>query len=408
MKDKLHIAHYTNTYYPVMSGVVRSISTFRAAQEELGHFTAVFCQEAKKYVDEESFVFRYPSINIPLRNYPVNIPTSSHVDWLMPSLPLDIIHTHHPAPMGEAASNQAEKMGIPLVFTHHTRYQEYVKTWGDSTGLAVDVVERLIGDFMKKCHHVVVPSPSIKQMLADTYGVTEAVTVVPTGIDLTPYAEVTGESVRAAQKWGEDDIVLVSIGRLAQEKNFETLIDAVAINMKKHPNLHFMLIGDGPSRSDLEKQCKKLGIADRVYFTGRISFEEVPNHMKAADLFAFASITETQGLVTLEAMAADLPVVAVDATGTSDIVIDEVNGLLTANDSDALAVGIGRLLSDTALEQKLRDGAKGTAQEYETSHVTARMIDVYRQAIAAKKAGKYIQVDERKPIYKVMWNKLFD
>jgi len=408
MKDKLHIAHYTNTYYPVMSGVVRSISTFRAAQEELGHFTAVFCQEAKKYVDEEPFVFRYPAINIPLRNYPVNIPSSPHVDWLMRSLPLDLIHTHHPAPMGEAASSQAEKMNIPLVFTHHTRYQEYVKTWGDTTGLAVDVVERLIGDFMKKCHHIVVPSPSIKQMLAETYGVTEAVTVVPTGIDLTPYAEVTGESVRVAQKWDENDVVIVSIGRLAQEKNFKTLIDAVAINMKKHANLHFMLIGDGPDRPSLEKHCKKLGIADRVYFTGRISFEEVPNYMKAADLFAFASITETQGLVTLEAMAADLPVVAVDATGTSDIVIDGVNGLLTANDSGSLAMGIGRLLNDKALAQQLRDGAKDTAQEYETSHVAARMIDVYRQAIAAKKAGKYIQVDERKPIYKVMWNKLFE
>ena len=408
MKDKLHIAHFTNTYYPVMSGVVRSISTFRAAQEELGHFTAVFCQDAKKYVDEESFVFRYPAINIPLRNYPINVPSSPYVDWLMPSLPLDIIHTHHPAPMGEAASNQAEKMGIPLVFTHHTRYQEYVKTWGDSTGIAVDVVERLIGDFMKKCHHVVVPSPSIKQMLADTYGVTEAVTVVPTGIDLTPYAEVTGASVRAAQEWGEDDIVLVSIGRLAPEKNFKTLIDAVAINMKKHPNLHFMLIGDGPDRSSLEKHCKKMGIADRVYFTGRIPFEDVPNHMKAADLFAFASITETQGLVTLEAMAADLPVVAVDATGTSDIVIDEDNGLLTANDSEALAAGIDRLLSDKVLAQKLRNGAKETAQEYETGYVTAQMIDVYRQAIEAKKAGKYIQVDERKPIYKMMWKKLFD
>lgn len=408
MKDKLHIAHYTNTYYPVMSGVVRSISTFRAAQEELGHFTAVFCQEAKNYTDKEPFVFRYPSINIPLRNYPINVPTSPYVDWLMPSLPLDIIHTHHPAPMGEAASNQAEKMEIPLVFTHHTRYQEYVKTWGGTTGIAVDVVERLIGDFMKKCHHVVVPSPSIKQMLADTYGVTEAVTVVPTGIDLTPYAEVTGASVRKAQGWTKDDIVLVSIGRLAAEKNFKTLIDAVAINMKKHANLHFMLIGDGPDRSSLEKRCKKLGIADRVYFTGRINFDDVPNHMKAADIFAFASITETQGLVTLEAMAADLPVVAVEATGTSDIVIDGVNGLLTANDSEALAAGIEHMLSDSALAQTLRDGAKETAQEYETGRVAARMIDVYRQAIEAKKAGRYIQVDERKPIYKAVWDKLFD
>jgi 1,2-diacylglycerol 3-alpha-glucosyltransferase len=120
-KSGLHIAHFTNTYFPVMSGVVRSISTFRQAQEELGHTVFIFGQEASDYADEEPFVFRYPSINIPIRNYPATIPVSNYIDWVLPKLKLDVIHAHHPALMGNAAADKCEKLNIPLVFTHHTR-----------------------------------------------------------------------------------------------------------------------------------------------------------------------------------------------------------------------------------------------------------------------------------------------
>lgn len=122
-KDNLHIAHFTNTYFPVMSGVVRSISTFRQAQEELGHTVFVFGQDAPGHVDTEPFVFRYPSLNIPIRNYPATIPVSPYIDWVLPILKLDIIHAHHPSPMGAAASDKAEKLGIPwcLPTTRATR-----------------------------------------------------------------------------------------------------------------------------------------------------------------------------------------------------------------------------------------------------------------------------------------------
>lgn len=407
-QNKLHIAHFTNTYFPVMSGVVRSINTFRQAQEKLGHTVFVFGQDDPDYVDEEPFVFRYPSINIPLRNYPATIPLSPYIDWVLPILKLNVIHAHHPTPMGNAASDKAEKLGIPLVFTHHTRYQDYVQSMGLSEELVRELIERQLADYMEKCQHVIVPSASIKQMVEETYGIRERVTVIPTGIDLTPYQEANGRSIRQQRGWGDDQRIIISIGRLAAEKNFTTLIEAMPPIMEKHPDVRLAIVGEGPDKSALQKLAKKLNVADRVEFVGRVPYAEIPNYLKAADIFSFASITETQGLVTMEAMAADLPVVAVEASGTSDIVEHEKDGLLTRNDSRDLAAGLNRLLQDRDLAERLRQGAKAKADSFETLTVTEKMIDVYQQAITDKKAGIYVKTDKRKPIFKVAWNRLVD
>jgi 1,2-diacylglycerol 3-alpha-glucosyltransferase len=234
------------------------------------------------------------------------------------------------------------------------------------------------------------------------------VTVIPTGIDLTPYQEANGRSIRQQRGWGDDQRIIVSIGRLAPEKNFNTLLEAMQVAMQQHADIRLALIGEGPDKSALEKLAKKLNIADRVEFIGRIPFAEVPAYLKAADIFSFASITETQGLVTMEAMAADLPVVAVEASGTSDIVEHEKDGLLTRNNSQSLADGLDRILQDRALAEHLREGAKTKANSFETLAVTSRMIEVYEQAIADKKAKIYVKADKRKPIFQVAWNRLAD
>lgn len=407
-KFNLHIAHFTNTYFPVMSGVVRSINTFRLAQEELGHTVFIFGQETNDYVDKEPYVFRYPSVNIPIRNYPATIPISNHIDWVLPKLKLDVIHAHHPLLVGNAAADQSDKLGIPLVFTHHTRYQDYAQSMGLPDELIKELIGQQLANYMQKCQHIVVPSQSIKEMVESVYGIHERVTVIPTGIDLKPYEEVNGRSIRKRRHWDDDKKVIMSVGRLASEKNFTTLIQAFAIVAQKHDDALLAIIGDGPDKSSLEKLAEELGIKERVDFVGLIPFEAMPGHLKAADFFAFASITETQGLVTLEAMAADMPVIAVEATGTSDIVEDGKDGILTQNDPESLAEGIDRVLTSSDLSQQLREGANQKAHAYETLHVTRQLIEVYEQAIEDKKAGIYVDPDERKPIYKVAWDTLAD
>ncbi|MFN2179268.1 MAG: glycosyltransferase [Candidatus Promineifilaceae bacterium] len=393
----MNIAHFTNTYKPNVNGVVRSVSTFREGLSELGHLVFIFAQEAPKdYVDPEQFIFRYPGVNIPRFNYSLTLPSSSFVDELLPSLKLDVIHSNHPLLVGGAAANQAEKFGLPLVFTFHTRYVEYAEGYTDYIPFSKSIVEGIVVDglvkYINRCQHVVTPSDSIKQTLEELAGTSDRVTTIPTGIDLDPFRKADGRAVRQKYNLG-DETVLVSVGRLAEEKNFKTLLSAVAEAAKKHDDLRLLLIGDGPQRNDLEKYAQELGLGNRVIFTGLVPFEDIPDHLKAADIFSFASITETQGLVTMEAMAADLPVVAVDASGTSDVVTDGEEGLLTENDSHALAQALMRVLNDEALMARLEDGVKEKAKSFDMMVQAEKMVGVYEQAIEDKKANRHIEVD---------------
>src|SRR3990172_1520328 len=320
----MHIAHFSNTYHPSISGVVRSVSSFRQALTELGHNVFVFTQDAKDYQDTEPFIFRYFSLDLGLPNeFPANIPISPFMDRLIPILKLDVIHAHHPINLGQVAANKGEELKLPLVFTFHTRYRDYSHYFPMPQqavqGLVRDAIDYWIRDYLKRCDHVVVPSESMRQVLADKYDVKEAITVVPTGIDLRPYLKANGRRVRRERAWGRD-FVLISVGRLTPEKGWPTLIKAAAQVMQARPRVRLALVGEGFRQRKFEKLAKELGVAERVEFVGKMPFEEIPNYLKAADLFAFASDSQTQGLVTLEAMAAGLPVVAVDAIGTSDVV----------------------------------------------------------------------------------------
>ena len=387
----MNIAHFTNTYKPNINGVSRSVSTFREALTRLGHQVFVFAPGGGKYKDDEPFIFRYPAFEIPQFNYSISIPVSTHVNWVLPRLKPDVIHSNHPILLGDIAASRAKKLSIPLVFTFHTRYTEYSHYVPLQQAFVKGVIVEGLARYLRRCQHIVTPSDSIRRMLAE-HGVTERVTTIPTGIDIQPYIEAHGRAVRAKYELGENK-VLVSMGRLAKEKNWETLIKACALLMRGRTDVRLLLIGDGPQRGELEKFTSDLGIEDSVTFAGRVPFDAVPGHLKTGDLFCFASVTETQGLATMEAMAAGLPVVAVEATGTSDVVDDAVDGLLTDNDSHALAEAIRRVLDKRQLRETLLENARVKVRQFDMMIQAQKLSEVYQQAIEDEKAGYSIQIE---------------
>ena len=390
MDKRMHIGFFTNTYRPTMSGVVRSIDTFREAFTKMGNSVFIFAQKAHDYEDTEPFIFRYPAIEVPWANdYAFPIPFSRSIDKILPSLKLDVIHSHHPFLLGETATDKAKALNLPMVFTFHTRYDEYTHYVPFSPDFSKMVIDRWMGHYLEKCQHIITPSESIKQILIDS-GVDGDITAIPTGIDIAPFQETDGQAVREKLGWG-DDIVLISVGRLAKEKNFETLLQAAAQVMGVRSHVRLVIVGGGMEEKPLTKLAKELGIADRVKITGTIPFEEVPNYLKAADIFCFASVTETQGLVTMEAMAADLPIVAVDATGTSDAVEHGKDGLLTENDAAALAAALEQVIDDAQLRQHLMEGAQEKVKWFDIHRQAERMLGVYEQAKEAKQANRYIK-----------------
>ncbi|MEJ2302077.1 MAG: glycosyltransferase [Anaerolineales bacterium] len=393
----MHIAHFTNTYYPVISGVVRSVSAFRKALTELGHNIFVFAQNEPDYQDREPFIFRYPAFDLGLPNdFPATIPFSPYIDYVFPALKIDVVHSHHPVLLGQAAANKAQEYNLPLVFTFHTRYRDYSHYFPLNQEFVQEFVKNTIDSwlriYIRRCQHIVVPSESIREILFQEYGVEGHTTVVPTGIELEPFQRADGTSIREKHAW-KDDFVLISVGRLAKEKNWGRLLEAVSEVVNTQKEVRLVVLGDGPHRKALAQTARELGIASRVEFAGKVPFEEVPGYLKSADMFSFASLTETQGLVTLEAMAAGLPVVAVDATGTRDVVDDGLDGLLVPDDSHALAQAITRIIEDEPLRKRLRSGAEKKARAYSIESQAKKLVGVYEKAIEAKRAGLQVPVD---------------
>lgn len=247
---------------------------------------------------------------------------------------------------------------------------------------------------MRKCQHIVIPSESMRSILVNEYGLVDRFTVIPTGLDIRPYKNANGAVLRSEWGW-QDDKIIISAGRLAEEKNWTTLLQAFALAQKNQPNLRLVLVGDGPQAETLRQLAGELGIAERVLFTGKVPFEQVSAYLKAADLFAFASVTETQGLVTLEAMAAGLPVVAVAGPGTQDIVEDSRQGFLVQNDADALCNGIVKLIESPMLMSRFKTAALRKSRSYDNRRLARKMLKVYEQAIRDKKDGQYVTVEDR-------------
>jgi len=389
----LHIAFFTNFYHPIVNGVVRSVASFRENLMQHGHNVFVFAQSDGSYQDKEPFIFRYPSLPLPLGDLSAAIPVSPFVDQLLPVLKLDVIHTHHPILLGQTAARKAAELGLPLIFTFHTQYWEYTHYVPFPQEVIQDflknAVHKWLRDFVQKCQHVILPSESMKDYLVREYGLEERYTVVPTGTNLEPFLHADGETLRKEKGW-QDETVLISVGRLAAEKNWETLLQAFAKVYPDHSNLRLVLIGDGPARESLQTLAAELGIVERVTFIGSVPFEEVAAYLKAADAFSFASVTETQGLVTIEAMAASLPVVAVDGSGTRDIVEDGKEGFLVENDSNALAKGIHELLSNPHQLKHFSHNALKKARTFDVNQLSKQLINVYEQAIQDKKENLYV------------------
>lgn len=387
----MRIAFYTNTYLPNINGVSRSVSLFRKSLIELGHDVAVIAPGAADYPEDGENIFRYPAFDIKSLNYSITIPFSRTVDQHVAGFCPDVIHSHHPVLLGDIAASRAESMELPLVFTFHTRYTEYSHYAPVNQAIAKRVILNRLAHYMRNCHHIIAPSKSIRRMLVEE-GISSQVTTIPTGISLEPYQRADGAYLR--QELGLDDkLVLVSIGRLAKEKNWLLLVEACAQVMADYPQARLLVIGDGPQRSELESRTEQLGIADKVIFAGRIPFDQAPAYLKAGDIFCYGSTTETQGLVTLEALAAGLPVVAVDATGTRDIIKNQINGLLTENNCHALAAGIRELIVNLTLKKQLIENGAQTLDRYDINNQARRLIEVYQQAIKDKEAGRMVQVE---------------
>jgi 1,2-diacylglycerol 3-alpha-glucosyltransferase len=379
----MRVVIFTNSYKPTISGVVRSIDVFRKGLTAAGHGVYIITPEHEDYEDEEPHVFRFPALELPERLdlsvvIPLKLPMAPTIKGIKPAL----IHSQHPFVMGGLAAAFARDLGLPLVFTFHTRYDEYAHQYVPLVpGLAGMLTAEIVGHYLGKCTAVVAPTPSVRDLIWQEYGAGVPVTVVPTPVDLGAYRDLDPGRIRAALELGDAEVLLY-VGRLVGEKNLDFLIRAFARIAPQRPQARLVLVGDGTHRQDLENTARKLGLGERVIFPGSIPPAEVPHYVAAADLFVFSSLTDTQGLVLIEAMAAGTPAVAVEAPGSVDV-LAEGGGVLVPPREEPFAEAMLELLADSARRRALGEQAARAVQRYSIPAATECLLAVYEAAIRA-------------------------
>lgn len=324
----MNILIFTNTFTPHVGGVARSVEAFTAEYRKRGHRVLVVAPEFPDMPQDEVDVVRIPAIqNFNASDFSVALPIHADLGETLDAFQPDIVHSQHPFLLGMTALRIARYRQLPLVFTHHTLYEQYTHYIpGNSPALkrfAIDLATR----YANLCDQVFAPSESI-QVLLQERGVVTPIKVVPTGVHLENFAQGDGRIVREQMGIPEDAFVVGHLGRLAPEKNLEFLAQAVADFVGSHPQAHFLVIGTGPSEDSMRAIFARAGIAARLHIAGILQQQQLADALHAMDVFAFASQSETQGMVLTEAMAAGLPVVALDAPGAREVVKDQHNGRL--------------------------------------------------------------------------------
>lgn len=374
----MNILMLTNTYLPHVGGVARSVDAFSRALRARGHAVLVVAPSFQGASAGEPGVVRVPAIqHFNGSDFSVGLPIPGLLSRALERFQPDVVHSHHPFLLGDTALRVATRLDLPLVFTHHTMYERYTHyVPGDSPVLRRFVIA-MAREYANLCDAVVAPSESIARLLAER-GVRAPLFAIPTGVDLERFARGRGAETRLRMGIPPGAFVIGHVGRLAREKNLPFLAEAVAVFLRQHADGHFLLVGSGPAESEI--RAKLEGFEARLHCSGPLQGRDLVDAYHAMDVFAFASQTETQGMVLAEAMAAGVPVVALDAPGAREMVQEGRNGhLLERESAAAFASALAHLHAALRVDPgPWNNRARATAERFSLARCTDGLLELYR------------------------------
>lgn len=391
----MRIAMMTNNYKPIMGGVPISVERLAESLREQGHKVTIFAPTYQEEVEEEG-VFRYKTC---LKHFIGGIvlpnPLDRRIEKAFQEQAFDVIHVHHPILIGNTAVYLSRKYGIPLVFTYHTRYEKYLNCYTGGIVNFESVMPLYLSPFLKRCDFVFTPTKGIGEYLTSVCRVPEEkVGILPTGLKRESYSVKLSESESIRRRFGAEDMpLLLTVSRMAREKNIEFLLEGLAQTKELYQKpFKALFVGDGPDRELLERKSGEMGLKDTVIFTGAVPNQEIAPYYRAADGFVFASKTETQGIVILEAFAGKTPVIAVRASGVEDLVQNGENGILTEENTKEYAVRLTGFLREKQTRNRLAENACTAGLAFREEEVAREAIRRYNEVIAVKER----QNEERK------------
>ncbi len=374
----LNIAIVTNNYKPYSGGVVSSIDSYASNLRQLGYKVSIITLDFVKNDNlNEVDVFRIKClIKFTYKNNPIAIPLRSYerLNSIIKFLKPDIVHSQHPFLLGQSALKVCKELNIPIVFTYHTRYDLYYHYIPLPKLITRSIAKKWSISYCNNIDGVIAPSESIYNFLKESK-VKKPIQVIASGI--LPIFE----SNSFIEKKIKEPFHLLTVSRFVKEKNIYFLLDAFAkLDQNK---FIFTLIGYGAELENLKKYVyQKLNLSiEKVKFIEKPSKEVISSFYRNTNLFIFASFTETQGLVLAEAMSCSTPVVALDATGSRDIIKNGINGFLI-NSIDQMTEKIIEISKDSILYKKMQMEAWRTSQFYTSKSATQNLINFYNKIIS--------------------------
>ena len=396
----MRVGVFTDTYPPFINGVSTSITMLQKALVAKGHKVYIVTVNPEnmsyKYDDDDS-VIRIPGIPVGIYDYRLTGIYPIRAINKIKKWNLDVIHSHTEFGIGTFARIISKQLGIPLVHTYHTMYEDYVHyiTKGHFDKSSKKIVEYLTKFYCDKtAKELIVPSTKTYKLFKEKYKFDKNVHIVPTGVEVERFYKenVDNEEITLIKKelnLKKDDFVILYVGRLAQEKNVELLIKSQVDIVKKNKRAKLVIVGSGPDYEKYIELATDLKIKNNIIFTNAIPWEEMPNYYNIANVFVTASTTETQGLTVIEAMAASLPVICIEDESFSNVVINHLNGRTFTNDKEYKKALIETMASKNELN-KMSKQARITADSHSLKYYAESILDVYNSAIKNSKKNKNI------------------
>ncbi len=389
----MRILMVSDVYFPRVNGVSTAIQTYREALAARGIEVSLVAPDYGSTC-AEPWIARVPSRPVP------RDPEDRLVRWgamraavdAAVARGCDLVHVQTPFFAHYAGLGAARRAGLPVIATYHTLFEEYLQHYAPlvPAGWLRSLARRLSRSQCNALDAVIVPSQAIHQRLAD-YGVTSPLHILPTGVPLerfTAAGSVGRQAFRARHGIDPARPVALYVGRVAHEKNIDFLLDVAEQARHSLPELLLLIAGEGPALPALRDAVGRRGLSTQVQFVGYLDRRtELPDCYAAADVFVFASRTETQGLVLLEAMAAGLPVVALAAMGTLDILGPRRGAVVPDDNPSAFALTLVNVLRDADHRRRLAREGLEYVVEWSDDTLAGRLADLYRQIHRAQQVG---------------------
>ena len=390
----MRIGIFTEAYTPYISGLVTSEVMLKKALEKLGHTVFVVTANLESFhydYDEEEHILRIPGIPTGIYDsrltglYPIKAVN------MIKTWKLDIIHSQTEFAVGTFARLLAFQLDIPLVHTYHTMYEDYVHyvTKGYFDKSSKKIVEYLTKFYCDRtASELIVPTKKTYDLFKEKYKVDKNIHIIPTGIELERFYKenVDNEKIQKLKRkyhLKKNDFVSIFVGRIAQEKNIVYLIDVVKDCLSQCPNLKLLIVGDGPDAEEYKQLIQSYGLEEKILMVGKAKWEDMPYYYHLADIFLTASVTETQGLTVIEALASEVTPICIEDESFQNTVIHDLNGKLFKS-KKGCKKAIEELYNDHELNQKLSKQARINVDRYSSKYFAESVLKVYQYALDHK------------------------